>query len=136
MRNFTLAALAAVACLAASPLYAADEAKPAAADKKDTAAPEPVAIKTKHQITIDGQVVKYTATVGWLIMKDDKDEPIARFGYTAYTRDGVGDLAKRPVMFAYNGGPGSSAICLHMGIRGPRRVIGGSIWRNQDRRNR
>ena len=125
MRKFTVSALAAIACLAAVPAYTADDAKPAAADKKDTAAApaEPVAIKTKHQITIDGQVVKYTATVGWLIMKDDKDQPIARFGYTAYTRDGVANLATRPIMFAYNGGPGSSSIWLHMGIMGPRRVV-------------
>ena len=54
MRKFTLAALAAIACLAAGPLYAADDAKPAVTDKKDAAAPEPVAIKTRHQITIDG----------------------------------------------------------------------------------
>ena len=31
----------------------------------------------------------YTATAGWLILKNDEGKPIARFGYTAYTRDGV-----------------------------------------------
>ena len=87
------------------------------------APPEPVAKRTQHSVQIDGQTVKYTATVGWLIMKDDKGQPIARFGYTAYTRDGIKDLARRPVMFAYNGGPGSSSIWLHMGILGPRRVV-------------
>ena len=79
--------------------------------------------RTQHQVRIGGEVVRYTATAGWLIMKDDEGKPIARFGYTAYTRDGVEDLARRPVMFAYNGGPGSSSIWLHMGILGPRRVV-------------
>jgi carboxypeptidase C (cathepsin A) len=86
-------------------------------------APEPASSKTRHQVQIDGQAVRYTATAGWLIMKNDEGKPVARFGYTAYTRDGVKDLARRPVTFAYNGGPGSSSIWLHMGILGPRRVV-------------
>jgi carboxypeptidase C (cathepsin A) len=85
--------------------------------------PEPKSKSTRHEVTIGGQKIRYTATVGWLIMKDDAGKPIARFGYTAYTRDGVKDLAQRPVLFAFNGGPGSSSIWLHMGILGPRRVV-------------
>ena len=56
---------------------------------------------------------------GKLILENEEEEPIARFGYTAYTRDGVEDRSRRPIMFAYNGGPGSSSIWLHMGILGP-----------------
>ena len=78
---------------------------------------------TRHQAIIDGKTVKYTATVGWFILKDPKDKPIARFGYTAYTLDGVKNLTQRPITFAFNGGPGSSSIWLHMGIMGPRRVV-------------
>jgi len=123
-RHF-VAALAAWTIVAGSPALAKDEPKADSADGKaetDKAA-VPASSVTQHQVTIDGQVVKYTATAGWLIMKDDQDKPIARFGYTAYTRDGIKDLARRPVMFAYNGGPGSSSIWLHMGILGPRRVV-------------
>ena len=90
----------------------------------------PRAESTQHQISLGGQVLKYTATVGWLILKDVKneddkkrDEPIARFGYTAYTLNGVKDPARRPVTFAFNGGPGSASIWLHMGALGPRRVV-------------
>jgi carboxypeptidase C (cathepsin A) len=111
--------LALVAAFAPAQQPAASEApRPA-----PTPSPEPASSKTQHQVQIDGQVVRYTATVGWLIMKDDADKPIARFGYTAYTRDGVADLARRPVTFAFNGGPGSSSIWLHMGVLGPRRVV-------------
>ena len=49
----------------------------------------PASSVTQHQVTIDGKVVKYTATAGWLILKDPEDKQIARFGYTAYTLDGV-----------------------------------------------
>ncbi len=125
--RFTAAALAAILALALPGAYARDEPKSGADAKPASGAaetpPEPVAKRTQHSVQIDGQTVKYTATVGWLIMKDDKGQPIARFGYTAYTRDGIKDLARRPVMFAYNGGPGSSSIWLHMGILGPRRVV-------------
>lgn len=102
----------------------AETPAPAAAPKADaTPPPAPRSQSTQHQLRLDGQVVKYTATVGWLIMKDDKDKPIARFGYTAYTMDGTKDLTHRPITFAFNGGPGSSSIWLHMGVLGPRRVV-------------
>jgi carboxypeptidase C (cathepsin A) len=97
---------------------------PATMPKADASPPpEPRSQSTQHQLRLDGQVLHYTATVGWLILKDDKDKPIARFGYTAYTLDGTKDLARRPITFAFNGGPGSASIWLHMGVLGPRRVV-------------
>jgi carboxypeptidase C (cathepsin A) len=101
----------------------AEETKPAEAPKPPAEKPEPKSHATKHTVRIDGQPVAYTATVGWTVLEDDKGQPRARFGYTAYTRDGVADPAKRPILFAFNGGPGSSSIWLHMGILGPRRVV-------------
>lgn len=98
--------------------------KPAeASEKSDEAKPEAKSTSTRHSIRIDGQTVNYTATAGWLILEDDDEKPIARFGYTAYTRDGVSDKSRRPVLFAFNGGPGSSSIWLHMGVLGPQRVV-------------
>ncbi|MGE5106595.1 MAG: S10 family peptidase [Sphingobacteriales bacterium] len=87
------------------------------------AATKPEKFVTKHSIKIDNKLISYTATVGTLILKNEKDEPIASFGYTAYTKDGETDMTKRPVTFSYNGGPGSSSIWLHMGVMGPRRVV-------------
>ena len=78
---------------------------------------------TKHNISINTKIINYTATVGTLILKNEKDEPIAAFGYTAYIKDGETDPTKRPITFSYNGGPGSSSMWLHMGIMGPRRVV-------------
>lgn len=84
---------------------------------------EPQSSVTRGSVRIDGARIGYTATAGWLIMNNDEGEPIARFGYTAYTRDGVDDLSRRPITFAFNGGPGSASVWLHMGIMGPRRVV-------------
>jgi len=92
------------------------------AQSDSLAAMKPEKILTKHNIRIDSKQINYTATVGTLILKNEKDEPIASFGYTAYTKDGETDMSKRPVTFSYNGGPGSSSIWLHMGVMGPRRV--------------
>jgi carboxypeptidase C (cathepsin A) len=121
-RRTILSPLLAALCLQAAMLSA--QTAPAEAPKPaPTPTPEPQASRTQHQIEIDGQPVRYTATAGWLIMKNDEGKPIARFGYTAYTRDGISDLSRRPITFAYNGGPGSSSIWLHMGVLGPRRVV-------------
>ena len=75
---------------------------------------------TRHSVTIDGKLITYTATAGALILRNEQDEPIAFYGYTAYTKDGQSDLSKRPITFSYNGGPGSSSIWLHMGVMGPK----------------
>src|SRR5688572_32426175 len=92
-------------------------------EKEFVPVPDPRAEKTQHQIELAGKTLKYTATAGWLILTDKKDnKPIAQFGYTAYTLDGVKDASRRPITFAFNGGPGSASIWLHMGALGPRRV--------------
>ena len=91
------------------------------ADSSTTAKPEKFV--TKHSIKIDSKLISYTATVGTLIIKNEKDESIASMGYTAYTKDGETDNTKRPVTFSYNGGPGSSSIWLHLGVLGPRRIV-------------
>ncbi|MEX2149698.1 MAG: hypothetical protein WD793_05760 [Steroidobacteraceae bacterium] len=115
--------------LAGGPTFAAEETdEPSPPEKAKTAQvkppPEPRSQSTQHELRLGGQVLKYTATVGWLILVDNKkSEPIARFGYTAYTLDGVKDASRRPITFAFNGGPGSASIWLHMGVLGPRRVV-------------
>ena len=108
----------ALLCLAGASLWAEEPAEPAPPVEA-----EPLAITRSHTVEIDGERVEYTSTFGWLILRDDDGTPIARFGYTAYTRDGVRDTDRRPLMFAFNGGPGSSSIWLHMGVLGPERAL-------------
>ena len=115
---------AAVYLLVAVPgLAAAEGGETAMAETKASPSPEARSQSTRHSVEIAGQKIDYTATVGWLILKNDDGAPVARFGYTAYTRDGVETLSQRPVLFAFNGGPGSSSIWLHMGVLGPRRAV-------------
>ena len=42
--------------------------------------------------------------------------------YVAYFKDGE-NPSDRPITFAYNGGPGSATMWLHMGCFGPHRVV-------------
>ena len=77
---------------------------------------------TKHKGVFGGEELNYTATAGTYVLKKDEKEPRASIFYVAYTRDGVKDPATRPVVFCFNGGPGSSSVWLHLGGFGPRRV--------------
>ena len=77
---------------------------------------------THHQVTVDGKLLKYSATAGRLPIKRGDGKIEAEMFYVAYTLDGQ-DPAKRPLTFAFNGGPGSASIWLHMGALGPRRVV-------------
>ena len=77
-------------------------------------------VVTHHKITVAGKMLAYTATTGRLAIKNDQGHTEAQMFYVAYTLDGAG--GKRPLTFAFNGGPGSSTVWLHMGCFGPKRV--------------
>jgi carboxypeptidase C (cathepsin A) len=79
-------------------------------------------VVTHHQITLEGKALKYTATAGRLAIKRDDGKIEAEMFFVAYTLDGQ-EGARRPLTFAFNGGPGSASIWLHMGALGPRRVF-------------
>lgn len=83
---------------------------------------ETAPVVTHHQITVDGKLLKYGATAGRLPIKRGDGRIEAEMFYVAYTLEGQ-DAAKRPLTFAFNGGPGSASIWLHMGALGPRRVV-------------
>jgi carboxypeptidase C (cathepsin A) len=79
-------------------------------------------VVTHHEIRVEGKVLKYSATTGRLPIKDAEGKIEAEMFFVAYTLDGA-EPATRPVTFAYNGGPGSASIWLHMGALGPRKVV-------------
>jgi carboxypeptidase C (cathepsin A) len=87
-------------------------------DKNDSVPPPVV---THHHITIDGKTINYTATTGYMPLKDQDGTMKAKIFYIAYVDDNE-DADKRPVTYTFNGGPGSSSIWLHMGAIGPVRV--------------
>ena len=104
---------------------------------------------TEHAISVGGKRMEYTAVAGTITVgysdtfdamlgldgkllpssgmnppdaaKPEEAPATARMFYTAYFRKDAGP--NRPVMFLYNGGPGSATMWLHMGSFGPRRVV-------------
>jgi carboxypeptidase C (cathepsin A) len=78
-------------------------------------------VVTHHTITLDGKELKYTATIAQMPLKTASGETEAHIFYMAYTLDDT-DHDKRPLTFAFNGGPGSASIWVHMGAMGPKRA--------------
>jgi carboxypeptidase C (cathepsin A) len=79
-------------------------------------------IETHHELVRGKRSLKYVARAGVIPLKDEFGETEAEIFFTAYELDGVKDRSSRPLTFAFNGGPGSSSIWLHMGALGPKRV--------------
>ncbi len=85
--------------------------------------PDEPPVVTKHEIKIGEKVIKYTVTTGMMPIKNQQTgETEARMFFMAYTAENQGDPKTRPLMFSFNGGPGSSSVWLHMGALGPKRV--------------
>ncbi|OHB31877.1 MAG: septum formation initiator [Phenylobacterium sp. RIFCSPHIGHO2_01_FULL_69_31] len=84
--------------------------------------PAPKRFVTKRAITVKGVRVPYTAIAGETYLYNRAAEPIGSIFSFTYLKEGPTD-PNRPVMFVFNGGPGSSSLWLHMGVVGPRRVV-------------
>ena len=78
-------------------------------------------VASNHSVSVDGRTLKYTATAGTLTIRSAEGKPTASIFYTADTLDGA-PSSRRPVMFFYNGGPGSASLWLRMGSFGPMRI--------------
>jgi carboxypeptidase C (cathepsin A) len=77
----------------------------------------------RHEMRVGGRTLRYTVTTGVMPLRNTTTgETEARVFYMAYTADGAGERSQRPLMFSFNGGPGSSSVWLHMGALGPKRV--------------
>lgn len=76
-------------------------------------------VATHHTINLPSGSIAYTATAGQIPLRNENNEVECRMFYVAYTKDNVKD---RPVTFAFNGGPGSATMWLHMGALGPKRA--------------
>src|SRR3954469_5638026 len=80
------------------------EAKPAATKSKSAGVNDDPVV-TRHEIRIGGRPLKYTATAGYLPIKDEKGEAEAHIFFVAYSKDDAGERSKRPLTFSFNGGP-------------------------------
>ena len=107
---------------------------PQPAKDDDRPAPADDIVTTNHTLTIKRQKLRYTARTGRVVLrkevvsdgKFDGHVAKAEVFLTSYTVDDA-DPAERPVTFAFNGGPGSSSVWLHLGLLGPRRVVAGDV---------
>src|SRR6185369_14396602 len=71
-------------------------------------------VVTKHSVNVKGKTLNYTVTTGFMPIKNAQSGDVeARIFYMAYTLDNP--PANRPLMFSFNGGPGSASVWLHMG---------------------
>jgi carboxypeptidase C (cathepsin A) len=91
-------------------------------------------VTTRHTLHTPEGDLSYSATTGRIVLREEahKEEkydgrkPKAEVSITYYTLDDA-DVTRRPVTFAFNGGPGSSSVWLHLGLLGPRRVDSGDV---------
>jgi carboxypeptidase C (cathepsin A) len=81
-------------------------------------------VVTRHKVTVEGREISYTATAGQLPIMNDAGETEAQIFFIAYAivKNDAAPSSNRPLLFVFNGGPGASAIWLHLGTVGPRRV--------------
>jgi len=117
------------------------------APRRSAAVPE--CSVTEHTMLVQGRPIHYRATAGYLPIRRDSGQPVANIFFVAYERlaSGVPRLRGpqppeggtgtpnainrvweptpngRPITFAFNGGPGASAVWLHMGAFGPKRAV-------------
>lgn len=91
--------------------------------EKPAAIPPESSSITDHELALDGQTIRYTATAGNLVINGDDGKPYGSVFYVGYTQQGIANPRSRPLTFLYNGGPGSASMWLHMGSVGPMRVL-------------
>ncbi len=88
---------------------------------------QPAVASKGHVKTARGATLDYLATCEYLPVVEqafgnERGQPQAAIFCTAYEVQGEAP-ASRPVCFAFNGGPGSSSVWLHLGALGPKRVV-------------
>ncbi|MEO8524710.1 MAG: peptidase S10 [Caldimonas sp.] len=84
------------------------------------------AVTSEGQVTLAGKAMPYSVALEFIpvtspAFADTGGEPEAAVFTTAYSLKDA-DARERPVCFAFNGGPGSASVWLHLGALGPKRV--------------
>ena len=83
----------------------------------------PAIVTTRHQVTIGGTVLRYTARAGTIPIRDNETGDVhAHMFFVAYTLDRAPGAPARPLTFLWNGGPGSNSGLVHLLGFGPKRI--------------
>ena len=77
-------------------------------------------VVSNHSTTIKGKNVSYQAQTGTQPVWDQDGKPMATLFYTYYKRTDIKNTAGRPLIFSFNGGPGSASVWMHLAYTGPR----------------
>ncbi len=88
-------------------------------EKKPVPEIEEKEVSKQYTGTFGRKKISYTAKAATQVFEVN-DKKVSFF-HVAYTQDGA-DPDKRPVLFCFNGGPGSSTVWLHLGLFGPKRM--------------
>ncbi len=152
VRLLALVLLASAVPMPAGPLRVEDASPSRHGRDGDSTAAAPECSVTEHTMLVQGHPIRYRATAGYLPIEQDPGPPVAHIFFVAYERlDDRGQrtedgrqktqdsgqttesqavlrspssvLRNRPLTFAFNGGPGASAVWLHMGAFGPKRAL-------------
>ncbi|HWE47055.1 MAG TPA: hypothetical protein VG407_13600 [Caulobacteraceae bacterium] len=91
--------------------------------ENSAAAPYDQSFVTQHTGVFGNETLSYTATVESTVLTDDSGKPAANFVSTSYELNGVKDPGKRPVIFAYAGGPSGASTAYHSYLLGPKRIV-------------
>jgi carboxypeptidase C (cathepsin A) len=112
------AALAVLTLAACQPA----EGAAAAAGTSEASVPfEPRRVVHEGEGRFGGEAVRYRLIAEDTVLEGADGLPgAAVFAFTYLRPDVEGE--ERPVVFVFNGGPGSSSVWMHMGLFGPRRV--------------
>jgi carboxypeptidase C (cathepsin A) len=105
-----------LALIALAPAIAQDQAQTPAVEQ------QAAAVDSHHTLSVDGASLAYTATAGTLRVRLPDSTAEAAVFYVSYQQERA-DAGQRPITFVFNGGPGSSAVWLHLGGLGPRRLV-------------
>lgn len=74
-----------------------------------------------HELNLRGEKITYRAVAESTMLEHEDGRPISELFSFTYLRTDE-NRPDRPVLFAFNGGPGSSSVWMHLGLLGPRRV--------------
>jgi carboxypeptidase C (cathepsin A) len=90
---------------------------------QDARLPVDTTMTSSHEVTIKGERVPYTATIGTQPVWGEDGTAIASLFYTFYERSDVQDRSSRPLVISFNGGPGSASLWMHLGYTGPKQLL-------------
>jgi len=87
---------------------------------QDRKIPVDTLVITNHTTKIKGETVAYQAQTGTQPVWNAEGKPIATLFYTYYKRTDSKNETERPLIFSFNGGPGSASVWMHLAYTGPR----------------